>query len=342
MKPKPLTITALARHLNLSIATVSYALNGRGREMKIPEATIARVKAVAGEMGYQPNFFAHNLRRQKTDTIGVIFADLEENWAHRVLRGMTGVFDEAGYTPILGVHFWVKAREEREVMSFLQRRVDALICFPQPESRELYASLIAQKTKLLLLGDTLPDLPEANYVAWDSGEAARAVMRHLIAAGRKKIAFVGPDHRTAMTLARYEAYCGCLAEAGLRLREDWVIWEKSGVVPTEAVTRLLLEPKVANEKPDALFVVNDGLALPLLEALDKIEIRIPDQVAIASMGDLFPSGHRAIGLTSVHEPCEELGAELAKAALALIKRPRAKPVQLRIPGNVLERRRTAP
>lgn len=342
MKQKPLTITALARHLNLSIATVSYALNGRGREMKIPEATIARVKAAADELGYQPNFFAHNLRRQKTDTIGIVFADLEENWAHRVLRGMTGVFDEAGYTPLLGVHFWDKAREEREVMSFLQRRVDALICFPQPESRGLYESLLTQKKKLLLLGDTLPGLDDANYIAWDSGEAARTVMRHLIASGRRRIAFVGPDHRTTMTLARYEAYCGCLAEAGLPLRNDWVIWEKSGVIPTEAVVRLLREDRPEADKPDALFVVNDGLALPLLEELDKASIRIPEQVAVASMGDLFLSRHRAIGLTSVHEPCEELGVELARAALALIKKPRLKAVQTRIPGNVLERRRTAP
>ncbi|WP_043584980.1 LacI family DNA-binding transcriptional regulator [Geminisphaera colitermitum] len=342
MQQKTLTITALAQHLNLSIATVSYALNGRGREMKIPETTIARVKAAAAELGYQPNFFAHNLRRQKTDTVGIVFADLEENWAHRVLRGMTEVFDEAGYTPLLGVHFWDRAREEREVMSFLQRRVDALICFPQPESRELYESLIAQKRKLLLLGDTLPGLAGANYVAWDSGEAARTVMRHLIASGRRRIAFVGPDHRTTMTLARYEAYCGCLAEAGLRVREDWVIWEKSGVVPTEAVMRLLQAGGGGGGRPDALFVVNDGLALPLLEELDKAGIQIPDQVAVASMGDLFLSRHRAIGLTSVHEPCEELGAELAKAALALIKKPRTKAVQVRIPGNTLERRRTAP
>jgi LacI family transcriptional regulator len=338
MKSKPVTITALARHLNLAIATVSYALNGRGPEMKIAEATIKRVREAADELGYQPNFFAHNLRRQKTDTIGVVFADLEENWAHRILKGMVSVFDPVGYTPLLSVHFWEKEREAREIQSFLQRKVDALICFPQPSNRDLYRQLIAQKKKLLLLGDTLPDLPEANYVAWNSGEAAATVVRHLIATGRKRIAFIGPDHRTTMTLARHQAYCDCLAEAGLPVRPEWIVWEKSGSVPIERVESLLTGP---GEKPDALFVVNDGLALPLLEALDRMKISIPDQVAIASMGELSHSSHSGISLTSVHEPCEELGAELAKAALALIEQKDAEAIQELVDGNMLSVRRSS-
>lgn len=340
MKQKPVTITSLARHLNLSIATVSYVLNGRGKEMKIPEATVERVRAVADEMGYRPNFFAHNLRRKQTDTVGVIFADLEENWAHRVLRGMMDVLDNGGYTPILGVHFWQTGREEREIMSFLQRRVDALVCFPQPKSRELYAELLRQKHKLLLLGDTLPDLPEANYVAWDSGQAAAVVVSHLIASGRKRIAFVGPDHPTTMTLARFEAYRDCLQRAGLEQRSEWVVWEKSGDIPMDAVIGLFKAG--AASRPDALFVVNDGLALPLLEVLDKHGIDVPGQVAVASMGDLSLSGHRAIGLTSIHEPCEELGAELGRTVMQLIEKPQSEPIQTRIASNDLVCRRTAP
>jgi len=343
MKAKPITITGIARHLGLSIATVSYALNGRGEEMKIAPATVDRIKAAAKEMGYQPNFFAHNLKRQRTDTVGVIFADLEENWAHRVLRGMIGVFDQVGYTPILGVHFWDKQREEREIISLLQRKVDALICFPQAESRELYSSLVAQKKNLLLLGDTLPELNEASYVAWDSGEAAGTVVRHLIASGRKRIAFVGPDHRTLMTLARYDAYRQCLAEAGLPIRDEWVIWERSGEVPIETVADLVRSKATGRtRRPDALFVVNDGLALPLLEGLEDLGIRIPEEIAVASMGDLSFSGSRSIGLTSVHEPCEELGAELARTSLEMIRKPQGKAIHRRIAGNRLEPRRTAP
>ncbi|EIQ00535.1 transcriptional regulator [Opitutaceae bacterium TAV1] len=339
MTAKPVTITALARHLDLSIATVSYALNGRGREMKLPEATIERVCAAAAEMDYRPNFFAHNLRRKHTDTVGVIFAALDENWAHRVLWGMTRVFDRAGLTPLLGVHFWDQAREEREIHSFLQRRVDALICFPQPENLDLYRTLIRQKQKLILLGDTLPDLPEASYAAWDSGEAARVAIRHLLASGRKRIAFVGPDPRMTMTKARYQAYLDCLAEAGLPLREDRVVWARSGEIPRDAVVRLVSQPA---SRPDALFVVNDGLALPLLETLTKVGVKIPDQIAVASMGDLLASGHEAIGLTSMHEPCEELGEALAGAALTLIRKPNTKPLHLLIPGNTLTCRKTAP
>jgi len=338
---KPVTITTLARHLGMGVSTVSYVLNGRGPEMKIAESTIKRVQEAAEELGYEPNFFAHNLRRKHTETIGVIFADLEENWAHRVLKGMVGVFDEVGYTPLLGVHFWEKQREEREIRSFLQRKVDALICFPLPESIDTYKQLIRQNKKLLLLGDTLPDLPEADYVAWNSAEAVTTVMRHLIASGRKRIAFVGPDHRTSMTLARYQAYCDCLTDAGLPLRPEWVLWESSGLVPRDALVKML-KGRGRSKKPDALFVMNDGLALPILEILSSNNIGVPEELAVASIGDLLASGHDSIGLTSVHEPCEELGVELAKAAMKLIQDPKCGKIQKSISGNVLRARRTAP
>ncbi|AHF92782.1 LacI family transcription regulator [Opitutaceae bacterium TAV5] len=341
MSSKTVTIAALARHLGLGAATVSYALNGRGPEMKISESTVERIRAAADELGYQPNFFASTLRRQRTDSIGVVFADLSDNWADRVLKGMLRVLDGHGYMPLISVHLWDKAREEREVQSLLKRKVDALICLPLPESRDFYKKLMAQKQKLLLLSDTLPDLPEASYVAWDSGKAAREVMEHLLASGRRRIAFVGPTHPTTMTLARYQAYCDCLGEAGIALREDWIIWEKSGVVPTEAVARLLGSSNARN-RPDALFVLNDALALRLLEKIREMGVRIPEEVALASMGDFLTSSHQSISLTSAPEPCEEIGAEIAKAALKMIRSKRAQRIQLRIPGQPFVPRNTAP
>lgn len=186
----------------------------------------------------------------------------------------------------------------------------------------------------------MPGLPEASYAAWDSGEAAKVAIRHLLASGRRRIAFVGPDPRMTMTKARYQAYCDCLDEAGLPLREEWVVWARSGEIPRDAVARLVSQN--AASAPDALFVVNDGLALPLLETLTKAGVQIPGQIAVVSMGDLLASGHETIGLTSMREPCEELGEALAGAALTLIRKPNTKPLHLLIPGYTLARRKTAP
>lgn len=338
---KSLTITELARHLGLATTTVSYALNGRGPEMKIAKQTVARIHKAAKELGYQPNFFAHNLRRKHTETIGIIFADLEENWAHRILRGIVSVFDKASYTPLLAVHFWETEREKREIQSLFQRKVDALICFPLPQSIEVYKQLIRQKKKFIFLGDTLPDLPQANYLAWDFGQAATTVMQHLIGRGYRRIGFVGPDHPTRMTLARFQAYRNNLEQAGLPLNPKWIIWEKSGQVPREAVLNMV-KVKKASERPDALFIMNDGLALPLLEVLETNGIRVPQQVAIASIGDLLASGHESIGLTSVHEPCKELGKGLAEATLELIRDDGEIKIQRNISSNILKLRRTAP
>ncbi len=338
------TSAMLADQLGVSRATVSIVLNGHGPARKISPVTIQRVIDAARDQGYAPNRTARNLRLQKSGVIGVVLADFRMDWAERVMRGMGEIFDPGEYTPLVGTHRWDAVRHRKELMSALQRRDEAVIVQPLPGQEEVYQQLMAVGIPLVFLGDRPPmsasPLP-ASFAGWDSAAATRTAVRHLIDRGYRRIGHLGFHHPMHMTLERTAAYRQTLSDAGLPVNEAWISLPHAGgaVEGTIAaeITRMFAP---GAEHPDALFVLNDGLALQLLEILDQKGIRVPQDVAIIGMGDLPLTGHSGISLSTVREPCEEMGRAAAHAALSLIAEPRRVPIVSLIPGNELRARRT--
>ena len=95
MKEKEITIYDIAEHLKISSATVSRGLKDHPA---ISQKTKKRILDAAKEMGYQTNYFASNLRRQKTNTIGVIVPRLNSNFMSDTLAGMENLANTSGYT----------------------------------------------------------------------------------------------------------------------------------------------------------------------------------------------------------------------------------------------------
>lgn len=96
MSPRPkgrVTITSLAKHLGLSVATVSYVMNDKTAENGIPDKTAQRVREAARKFDYVPNDLARSLRKQQTMTVGLILSDLQQGWADRTVRGMISVLE---------------------------------------------------------------------------------------------------------------------------------------------------------------------------------------------------------------------------------------------------------
>jgi DNA-binding LacI/PurR family transcriptional regulator len=343
---QPVTSAMLADQLGVSRATVSIVLNGHGPARKISPVTIQRVLDAARDQGYAPNRTARNLRLQKSGVIGVVLADFRMDWAERVMRDMGEVFDPGEYTPLVGTHRWDAVRHRKELMSALQRRDEAVIVQPLPGQDEVYQQLMAVGIPLVFLGDRPPltassPVSAASFAGWDSAAAARTAVRHLIERGYRRIGHLGFHHPMHMTQERTAAYRATLHDAGLPAHEEWIRLPPAGGAiegTIAAEVERLFAP--GGEHPDALFVLNDGLALQLLEVLDQKRIRVPQDVAIIGMGDLPLTGHSGISLSTVREPCEEMGRAAAHAALSLIAEPGRAPIVSLIPGNELRARRT--
>lgn len=336
---KSVTTSMIAEQLGLSRATVSYVLNGQAKERKISDKTIKRVEEAVRESNYVPNKLARSLRLQQTGVIGFVTRGLGYNYVEYALEGMLPVFDEAGYAPFLSTNYWDPKREEREMNSLLQHRVEGIICIPMPYNREtLYESFMQRGIPMVFLSDVLEGMEKANYVLWDAASAAKVATRHLIDTGRQRIGFIGANHQTLYTRLRYTAFEETIRESGLVFNPDWVAWElldfsydiKEKI--RQLVDRVFQEGK---RHPDALFVSIDSLAILVLDILESRGIRVPDDVAVAGLGDLFLSDHHGISLTTVREPIRELGRRSAMAVLELIEDPEQAPIQEKLVSNEL-------
>jgi LacI family transcriptional regulator len=298
---------------------------------------------MARKLNYVPNEMARSLRLQQSGVIGLVTRGLGYNWVEDILVGLLPVFDQAGYTPLISVNYWDGKRERRELDSLLQRRVEGIICLPMPYNRATYQDIMRRGIPLLFLADVLEDLTDVSYVLWDTRAATRVAVRHLIETGRRRIGFIGADHRTYWTRARYQAYEEVMREAGLQIHPEWIAWElfdfslQARRKVESMVDRVFADP---SHRPEALYVSTDALATLILDILTRRGIPVPGEVAIVGLGDLFMSDHSGISLTTVREPTQELGRLAAQTMLELIRQPGRGPIQHKIESNELIVRRS--
>ncbi|MFI4912219.1 MAG: LacI family DNA-binding transcriptional regulator [Sedimentisphaeraceae bacterium JB056] len=353
---KRVSILDIAAYVGISKTTVGYVLSGQAEERRVSKKTAEKVLAAADELNYVPHMWARNLARKSTKVIGLIVAGYEYDWATQVTNGVVPVLENKGYMPMTSIHLWDPQRSEREIAISQQRREDGIICQPLPDCIESYKKVITNGTPLLFISDTLEQMPDVSYVAWDSISAAKVAVEHLIQTGRRRIGFIGSSLvDLKYTKKRYLAYREMLEQASLDVDPAWIRWSNlSELVRRKVVLgadesssenniRQLMTDIFENssEKPDAFFFPHDSLALQVYKVLLKMGIKVPDDIALVGMGDVPLSDDFGAGLTTVKEPLEQIGKVAAETMLKLIKNPKSKPIQRLISGNELKIRRSS-
>ena len=328
---KRVTISTIARHLGLSVTTVSFALNNLGEQYGIADATVKKIREAARKLNYVPNAMARSLRHQKSGIIGVIFPHLRNDWAHNIMDGMYDVFGKAGLVPFIVNHRDSPEQESREIDLLIERRAEGIICNPLADSVASYRRAIDNGVPLVFFGDTLEELPAVSYAAWDPKEVALAV-QHLADIGRKRIAYLGFNDRRLIARARNDAVRMTLEKNGLPAGEPLFSLGKPHESVEQRITNLF---KSSRERPDALFALYDDTALDAMDILERLGIRVPDDVAVATLGDSKMAGPRGYNLTTVSAPVREEGLQAAKIMIQLLKKPGSAPIHKLVSGGQL-------
>lgn len=349
---KPVSIVQIAQELGISKTTVGYVLSGQAKKRRVSDKTAQLVLDTAKRLNYVPHLWARNLAKQSTGVIGVVVAGYGCNWATQVINGILPKLEEHDYMPMTTIHLWDQKRCSRELRHSLTRRDEGIICQPIPGCREDFELCRNHRVPFLLFADTLDDMPQASFVAWDSVPAAEAAVKHLIETGRRKIGFIGSSLvQLKCNKQRYETYQRVLNETGLLLNPDWIRW---------SITTEFLRPELASrpndrceirsmletifrsgaDKPDALFFSHDCVALNVYEHLLDMGIKVPDDVALMGMGDRPIAHDFGVGLSTVREPLEEMGKIAAQSILQLVEEPNSEPIQVLVPSCDIQIRKT--
>lgn len=305
------SIKDVAERAGVSWKTVSNVVNER--PVVRPE-TRERVLAAIEELGYVPNQVGRELRGGPTGSLALVVPELQNPYFARLAERMQAAARARGRTVSVEVSLHSAATERAHISGRSSRPVDAVVISPSA----LTAEDLRDRTSgppVVLLGEMLLAAPDIVHVAIDNVASASEVVRHLVAAGHRRLLFLGADEGRRSTGAdRLVGFRLASAEAGLD--EDPALirhvsdWTREG--GRDEIAAALAE----GLDFDAVVAGNDLLAIGALIALLDAGLRVPEDVAVVGWDDLVEAAWTRPALTTVAPDLDALVAAALDAALA--------------------------
>lgn len=315
MKPKKeVTIYDIAQKLNLSSATVSRGLRDHSA---INKNTRKKIQEAARELGYRHNTFASSLRKQKTNTIGVIVHELKSNFITAVLAGIEKVATEAGYDLIIAHSAESFEKEAANALNLFHKRVDGLIASLAFDTKGLdHYKHYEEKGIPVIFFDRVEEKSENAKVIIDNYKCGYQATKHLIDQGCKRIVLVTASLKRNVYAQRHKGYTDALFDNGISYDKDKVlIKDLSEQFGVEAALQILKMKPL----PDAAFITNDFTAAVCMQTLKEHGVNIPDDIAIVGFNNDPISKLIEPQLTTIDYPGNDMGEIAARNLINHLK-----------------------
>lgn len=317
---KKISLKDIAERAGVSTALVSYVLNGKEKESRVGEEIASKIKDIAKELNYKPNYMAKSLRSGKTYTIGLIIADIANPFFANIAREVEDEAKHAGYTVIIGSSDENPDKFKDLISVFIDRQVDGLIMVSTEESFNQVKSLYKRKYPFVLLDRYFPEL-DTDWVSIDSFQASYTATEHLLKNGFRKIGFIGYESNLFHMLERKRGVATALADAGITPGENWMQTIRFDKVEADIQGTMETMLHSKEEPINALIFATYRLAINGLKCIRKLGIKIPDQLAIVSYGQAESFELYECPITYLEQPLGELGKKAVALLLDKLKNP---------------------
>lgn len=316
---KPVTIKDIAKKFKCSPSTVSRALNNHP---VINEDTRRNLQEYARKVGYQRNQVSLNLLNKKTASIGVIVPTINNYYESAIIEGIDAILQPLGYSLNICVTNEQYLLELGYIEKLLSNRVEGMFVSVSQETYDAghyeHFENVYKRNLPLIFIDREYEGFAAGSVTIDDYHGAFAAVEHLINTGRKRIAHLKGPNGMAVSEQRFKGYSECLKKYGLTEDESLIINTNFKVESAvDPVMQLLALP----ERPDAIFCVNDQVAIGAMKAIRDKGLTIPSDIAIAGFDDSPISGYISPSLTSVARPGRKIGMEAARILMSYLETP---------------------
>ena len=330
MKRQP-TIIDVAKAAGVSKSTVSRVISGDGSGVR--ETTRQRVQAAIEALGYEHNAVASSMRTERTNIIMLAIPDITNPFWPDVARGVQDVMDRQGYAVVFANSDWQGQREKMFLQMARRNRFDGILINPIQITG---AELKALKTPTVLIGSR-EDYPDFDSVGSDSYSATHTALEHLAALGHQRIGLIRGQRVNRPGHSRLSGYLDFLRAKGLPPDNDLIVeapFDQAGGF--RAMQQLL----ALSPPPTAVFASNDILAIGALQAAHEAGRRVPQDISIIGLDDIFAASTTTPPLTTVAKSKYEIGQKAAGFLLDRIghqgpekARRYLFPCQLRIRGS---------
>lgn len=335
VKSKRATVRDVAKAAKVSVATVSRWLNG---SMKLPEPTAERIRRAIEKLRYEPNLHARRLSRGKTDTLALVVPDIADPFFAALAGAVEAAADSSGFGLILCASLNRPAREVDYIGWVYRNHVDGLLfATNHPDDGTLLAAINRQAGVVLLDEDVAG--VNAPKVFCDNVQGGHDATAHLIAAGHRRIGFIGGAKGVMSAVERSTGYGRALRSAGV-LRDQALV--HFGGYTAEHGRASMLKLLDLAEPPTAIVASSDQIAIGALDILRERGIAVPGALSIVAYDDVAPFRFFSPALTAIHQPVANMGRRGVEMLVGHLQNPAREVVAERLPVQLMQRGSVAP
>ncbi len=315
MKAKA-TLKQIAKELNVSVSTVSKALND---SPEISEQTKTRIKEYAKLKNYKPNVIGLNLKNRSTKTIGVIIPNILNSFFAKVFSGIEKVADEKGYNVITCISNESLEKEINTLEMLSNGTIDGFILSISEEAQKLqeyshFAAIINDGTPIVMF-DRIAEEIECDKVVVDDFDSALNATQHLINIGCKNIALFSSVDNLSVGKLRAEGYLKALENNHIAINENIILRTES-----EDDLKDKTEILFANNTIDGIFALDENDSVVALRISLKKGYKIPENLSIIGFADgILASRRLSPSLTTVSQHGPEIGEAAARLLIERIE-----------------------
>jgi len=308
------TIKEIAERLNVSVASVSRAIND---QPGVGDKTRRRIMKAAGELGYVPDFHARALVSGKVPFLGLVVPDITNSFFPALALAAEEEASAAGYSLLLFNTNWRRDRLRQAVDLLASRRVAGLI-FSEPldEPGSPVIDLRPMASAVVFAGVDAPENSGACAVRVDDVEGGRQVGIHLIERGVRTVAFVGGPASNRNSARRFEGLCAAISESAASGRPRVEVVSSTAGAWTEDSGYAQAVELFDSVVPDAVFAANDLLALGVLKSMKERGIVAGRGSALVGYDDTAIVSWTYTPITSVAQPEAAVGVESVRRLIS--------------------------
>lgn len=314
MKRK-ITLKDIARELEVSISTVSKALKN---SEEIGRDTKEKVQAFAKLYNYRPNNIALSLKNKRTKNIGVVIPDIVHHFFTTVFRGIEKYANQKGYNVIVCVSDESFDKEVINTELLANGSIDGLVMSLSAETqlkRDFHHLLeITEQGIPLVLFDRVDDHVPCDKVILNDKEIAYQAVKKLLADGRRHIALVTTESYFNVSEKRADGYEKALVEADMSVKLELRL-----TLPYRDVDDGKIHNFFSTSKIDAVLCVNEIFAIQCMAVVQKMGMKIPEDIAFIGFTDGILSKHSNPTLTTVAQHGEKMGEIAAEMLIERIE-----------------------
>ena len=335
------TIKEVAQIARVSTATVSHVMNGT---KNISDETKRRVFEAIREANYIPNAVAKSLRSGLSQTIGVLVEDIRGLPVPDIVNGISEALEPTGYSMLLyDLHLLERLYNQYEqigdyrdninrgISVLLQSHVNGVI-YVGMHDRHL-DGLIDPIQRPLVFAYSHGSAQEA-FVTYSNRESAYQLVEHLIQKGHRRIGLLAGHPHSYPTMMRLNGYQMALQKYGLAFDADLLRYGDWSYESGEKEAAAFLERA---QRPTAVFVMNDLMAVGFIHAVQDAGLRVPEDISVAGFDNRECSRYVRPSLTTVDLPTKEIGMKAAGVLCKMIQNQEGEGKELLLPCRLIER-----